>query len=177
MDDLEISKIVGVGCAAMLAFVGLTEVSGGLLAMHKLDEPAYTIEVADDAGGEAGAEATPIADLIAAADLEAGAKAFKGKCSSCHTSEDGGANKVGPNLHGIMGRDIASVGGFGYSGALEEKEGAWDWEAMNAFLAKPGDWAPGTKMSFAGFRKETDRANVMAWLNQQSSAPIDPPAE
>lgn len=177
MDDLEISKIVGVACVAMLAFVGLSEVSHGIVSMHDLDEPAYSVEVEDSGAGGDVVEATPMSELLAAADVEAGAKTFKGKCSSCHNADPGGSNAVGPALHGVMGRAIASHDGFAFSSALAEKGGNWGWDNMNAFLTKPKDFASGTKMSFAGFRKETDRANVMAWLNQQSDAPIEAPAE
>lgn len=176
MDELEWAKIGGVACAALLAFVGLSQVSKAVIGTHELDEPAYSVEIAEDGGGGEVVEATPLHELVAAADAAEGATTFKKKCASCHSAEPGGKNGTGPALYGIMGRAIASVDGFGYSSALDEKGGDWDWDSMNAFLTKPKDWAPGTKMSFAGFRKETDRANVMAWLNEQSDAPIAAPA-
>jgi cytochrome c len=86
-----------------------------------------------------------------------------------------GANGTGPALYGIMGQDIAGVSGFQYSGVLNEKEGDWNYENMNAFLENPGGWAPGTKMTFAGLRKGSDRANVLAFLETISpNAPAMP---
>ncbi len=175
MDELEISKIVGVGCAAMLAFVGLSEVSHGIVSMDDLDEPAFAIEVAeaDDAEVE---EAISVATLMASADASAGEKQFKA-CKACHNVADGAGAKQGPNLWGIVGRDIASTDGFSYSSALAEKEGAWDWDALNAFLLNPKGYAAGTKMAYNGLKKDGERANLMAWLNEQSGAPIPLPSE
>ncbi len=175
MDELELSKIVGVGCAAMLAFVGLTEVSHGIVSMDHLDKPAYAIEVAEAEESEA-EEAVSVATLLANADSAAGKKTFK-SCAGCHNAAEGKGSKQGPNLWGIVGRDIASVDGFGYSGALSEKEGAWDWDALNAFLLNPKGFATGTKMAYSGLKKDAARANLMAWLNEQSGTPIPLPAE
>ena len=86
------------------------------------------------------------------------------KCQACHKVEDG-QNGVGPHLYGVVGREIAAVDGYSYSDALSGKDGAWDAAALDAFLANPREWAPGTKMSFAGLRKEDERANVIAYLN------------
>ena len=175
MDELELSKIVGVGCAAVLAFVGLSEVSHGIVSMDDLDEPAYAIEVAeaDDAEVE---EAVSVATLMASADAAAGEKQFKA-CKACHNVAEGAGAKQGPNLWGIVGRDIGSAEGFSYSAALAEDDGAWDWEALNAFLLNPNGYAPGTKMAYNGLKKDPERANLMAWLNEQSSEPIPLPAE
>jgi len=177
MDELELSKIVGVGCAAMLAFVGLSEVSKGVVAMDSLEKPAYSLEIDEAEGsGDAEVEVVSVATLMADADAAKGKKVF-GKCAGCHNAADGKGAKTGPNLWGIMGRDIASVDGFGYSAVLTEKEGNWDWDAMNAFLTKPAAYAKGTKMKYGGLKKDADRANLMAWLNEQSGAPIDLPSE
>lgn len=176
MDELEISKVVGVGCAALLAFVGLSEVSHGVVAMHDLKDPAYAVEVAEDDGAAEEEEVVTIAALMAGADAAAGERVFR-SCQACHNVEAGAGSKQGPNLWGIMGRDIASTDGFSYSTALAEKEGPWDWEAMNAFLTDPKGWARGTKMAYNGIRKDEDRANLLAWLNEQSSEPIDLPTE
>ena len=175
MDELELSKIVGVGCAAMLAFVGLTEISHGVVSMDKLETPAYAIEVAEEEGG-AEEEVVSVATIMASADAAGGKKVFN-SCKGCHAAESGGAAKTGPNLWGVMGRDIASADGFGYSAALTEKDGAWDWEAMNAFLTNPKAYAKGTAMKYNGVKKDQDRANLMAWLNEQSDSAIPLPTE
>jgi cytochrome c len=126
-------------------------------------EPSYVIEVAS-AGAAEEVEEVSFDELMAAADPAKGAKVFK-KCSACHKLEDG-ANSTGPYLYGIVGRDIASVAGFGYSGALTEKAGtAWTAEELDAFLAKPSAYAKGTTMSFAGLKKQGDRVNLIAYLD------------
>ena len=99
-------------------------------------------------------------------DVEKGEKVFR-KCRACHAVGEGAENKVGPQLNGIVGREIAALEGFGYSDALTElavEKGAWTEEELAAFLEKPRDYAKGTKMSFAGLRKEDERADVIAYL-------------
>ena len=104
--------------------------------------------------------------MVAAADVAKGEKVFK-KCKACHALEDG-KNRVGPHLYNLLDRDIANVEGFKYSDALAGLDGAWTADELSAFLEKPKDYAPGTKMSFAGLRKEEDRAAVIAYI--QSAA-------
>lgn len=111
-------------------------------------------------------ETVDIATMIKNADIDAGAKVFK-KCATCHTLTQGGANKVGPNLYGVIGKKRASISGFSYSNAMKAKGGVWTIEDMNIWLAKPKDFVPGTKMGFAGLKKDKDRANVIAYLKQQ----------
>jgi cytochrome c len=104
-----------------------------------------------------------IEELLGGADLAKGKKLFK-KCGACHTANEGGKNKVGPNLWNILGRDVAGVEGFNYSDALSAKGGVWDIATLNAFLTKPKEAVPGTKMSFSGIKKDGDRANLIAFL-------------
>ena len=101
--------------------------------------------------------------LMASADAAEGEKVFR-KCSACHKVVDG-ENAVGPHLYGVVGREIAAVAGFGYSGALADKGGAWTVQELSAFLAKPSGYAPGTTMGFAGLRKPEERADVIAYLD------------
>lgn len=99
-------------------------------------------------------------------DAAAGEKVFR-KCMACHAVGEDAVNKVGPVLNGIIDRQVAAVPDFSYSDVLMEMgaEGkVWTVEEMDAFLAKPRDYAKGTKMSFAGLRKDEDRANVIAYL-------------
>jgi len=176
-DPLFVNKI-----AAAILTAGLIGMTAGFLSElvfhNEAGELAFNIEVADDAGS-ASADAAPagpepILALLASADLAAGEKLTK-KCASCHTFDEGGANKVGPNLYNIVNRAVASHEGFGYSGALNELGGEWTFEQLNAFLYKPKDLVPKTKMSFPGLKKVNDRANMIAYLRSLSGSPVPLP--
>lgn len=167
MDSMEINKIVAGVVGALLVYLGVHYISTEVfhLAHHGGDKEhhyAYAIEIEEeeDEGEE---ETIDVAALMAAADLAKGEKAFS-KCKACHKVDDG-ANGVGPHLYGVVGRDIAAVDGYSYSGALNEAPGDWTAEELFAFLTKPKAYAPGTKMAFAGFKKPEDSANVIAWLD------------
>jgi cytochrome c len=101
--------------------------------------------------------------LIETADLKKGKKTFK-KCAACHKVEKGAGSKIGPNLYGVIGRNKGSINGFKYSDALKSKGGKWNYKDLNIFLTKPKDFIPGTKMAFAGLKKDQDRANIIAYL-------------
>ncbi|MFM7350078.1 MAG: c-type cytochrome [Erythrobacter sp.] len=154
--------------------LGLSILSGKFFHGDKPQRPeklGYVIEGAVEEGGSAVAEksiaevlnATPQPELVAA-----GEKIFA-KCQSCHTINAGGANGIGPNLQGTMGKAVASHPGFAYSAELKAHGGSWDWENMNTWLKNPKAYVPGTKMSFAGLAKVEDRAAVIAYLNSQGS--------
>lgn len=119
--------------------------------------------------------ATPAsADVTAAlaqADAAKGERVFK-KCQSCHTVEQGDRNKVGPNLYGVVGGKVAAVDGFKYSSALLEHGGEWTPERLDAYLANPRGAVKGTRMTFAGLKKDADRADVIAYLNTFSDSPL-----
>lgn len=136
---------------------------------HEEEARGYSIEVVETSAGVAGSaepEGAPdIAALMASADAAKGAEYFSKKCAVCHDASAGGPNKVGPNLHGVMGRKIASHAGFNYSEGLKAKSGeSWNVENMNQFQYNPRKWAPGTIMAFAGNKKDAERANLIAYL-------------
>lgn len=161
-DTMTLTKIAGGVCGAWLILLLGKWAAEGIYSADAHGEPSYVIEVADAGGDAAAEEEIDFAALMAEADADKGAKVFK-KCSACHKVEDG-ANAVGPHLFGVVDRDIASVAGFGYSGALSNAEGAWTVENLSAFLESPKGFAPGTTMGFSGLKKLTDRANVIAYL-------------
>ena len=166
MNSFELNKIVG---AILLG--GFVLLVSSILAKN-LVQPERTAMVAPHEGGQAPAEKKPepVSPLLANADVAEGEASFK-KCATCHTAEKGGANKVGPNLWGVVGGPHGHMEGFSYSEALKGKPGNWDYESLNAWLESPKTYAPGTKMTFAGLKKVEDRANLIAWLRTQSDSP------
>jgi len=100
-----------------------------------------------------------------AADLAKGEKVYK-KCKACHTLDAGGKNKIGPNLNGVFGRVSGTMEGFKFSKAMKEAAVTWDEKTMDQFLTKPKKMIKKTKMSFAGLKKESDRANLIAYLKE-----------
>ncbi len=169
-DTMTMTKTLGALCGALLILLlsawaagALYHVGGSGHGDHA--QQAYVIEVegADDHGeAEAEEEGPSFQELLAAADVAKGAKAFS-KCKACHKLEDG-SNATGPHLFGVVGRAVGSVDGFGYSGKLVAVADNWSPENLDEFLANPKAFAPGTKMSFKGFKKPADRANMIAYL-------------
>ena len=170
LDTMTMTKVVGALCGSLLIFLlgqwaseTLYHVGGGhgddahgvaeILAIESIIvEPE-----ADEAG-----EAVDIVLLVAEADADKGKRVFA-KCKACHKLEDG-ANSTGPHLFQVLGRDVASVAGFNYSSSLMGMGGVWNAEALNEFVTKPKDFIPGTNMAFAGLKKISDRANLIAYL-------------
>lgn len=145
---------------------------------HRPHEMGYPIEgVVEE--GEGGGDAGPsLAVRLASGDAAAGEKAAQGRCGTCHTFDQGGAAKQGPNLYGVMGKPIGKhAAGFAYSSALSGHGGDWSYENMDAWLTSPKAFAPGTKMSFAGLSNGQDRANIILYLKQQGGGPALPAPE
>ena len=111
-----------------------------------------------------------IAALMAMGDIETGEKVFK-KCAACHSIVKGGKNNIGPALYNVVGRKIGAVDDYKYSKALSAYGKEWTFEELNGYLIKPAKWIKGTKMAFAGLRKEKDRASVILYMNTKSSSP------
>jgi cytochrome c len=176
MDQLLVNKVFGaVTAAGMLALVcGL--IAEILVHPHEIEEPVYVVAGSEtgetqEVAAEEPAAPVEIAPLLAAADPAAGENIFK-KCKACHTAEKGGANKVGPNLWDVVGRNHGAVDGFNYSSAMQEHSGeAWTYQALSEFLKRPRDAIQGTKMNFAGIKKPEDRADLIAYLRSLSDSP------
>lgn len=169
MDD-RFNTIAGWTLFAGIVGLGLSIGSAMYFKADKHNRPAtmgYAIEGVEEEGG--GAKEEPIANLLAKADVAKGEATFA-KCTSCHTINAGGANGLGPNLHGVVGEAIGQgAGGFAFSDALKSKGGTWTFDLLNEWLKSPKAFAPGTKMTFAGLSKAEDRANIIAYLNTQGS--------
>jgi cytochrome c len=177
MSPFELNKIAGAillaGLVAMISWIisaNVYHVDGG----HGSVAYAHAEAEEQEADGAAVAEvaaaklaAVSIDVLIGGADAAKGKKLFK-KCGACHTNDQGGKNKVGPNLWNIVGRSIGTVEGFNYSDAMKSHSGSWDITALNEFLTNPKKTVPGTKMSFSGVKKDRDRANLLLYLRSFS---------
>ncbi len=160
------NTVFGWVLAGGIAAVGLSIAGGKLYHSEEPEKPGFVIEAAEAPGGEAAGPS--LNTLLASADIAAGEKVFA-KCTACHTITPGGANGVGPNLHGILGKPHGVHAGFEYSAGLKAKPGNWDFAQMDEWLTNPKKYAEGTKMSFAGLSKGEDRANVIAYMNAQGS--------
>lgn len=169
MDD-RFNTIAGWTLFAGIVGLGLSIVSGKYFNADKPHRPeTMGFAIAGVAEEGSGAKEVPIETLLATADPAKGEAIFA-KCTSCHTINAGGANGIGPNLHGVLGEGIGQgAGGFAFSDALKSKGGNWDFAKLNEWLTSPKAFAPGTKMTFAGLSKPEDRANVIVYLNSQGS--------
>lgn len=176
-----VNMAVGALLGTIFVLMSVSIASEGIFHAPAPEKEGFAIVAetsADGAAGEPAAAATPIAKLLASADAAKGETAFK-KCASCHTGESGGANKVGPNLFEIVNRPIASHEGFSYSAAMKDfsKGGTvkWDYDHLSYFIEAPKKHVAGTAMGFAGIKKETERADLIAYLRTLSASPAPLP--
>jgi cytochrome c len=159
--------------AGWALFAGIIALGGAIVSSkifheERPEKMGYAIEGVE-AEGAAAAAGPGLNTLLASADLAAGEKVFA-KCAACHTVNSGGANGIGPNLFGTVGEPVGQgKGGFAFSDALKSKGGNWTFEQLDHWLTSPREFAPGTKMTFAGLGNPADRANLIAWLNSQGS--------
>ena len=162
--------VLGAGIVAL----GGSLVAGQFFHAERPENMGYPIAgvASEEGGGEA---EKPVEFYLASADAGKGADVFK-KCQACHTAEQGQPNGLGPNLFHVLGEPIGQGRGFAWSPALSGKGGTWDWNTLSEWLANPKKFAPGTKMTFAGLSSPEDRANVIAFLNSKSPAPVPLPA-
>ena len=178
MDSFEINKIIAAVLLTVLIIIGIGKFTDILFHVEKPKESAYKIEGLDVASTSAPSsematkiiEAVDIKALLAMGDLGHGEKVFK-KCSACHMIASGGKNMIGPNLWSVIGRTAGSVNDYKYSKAMVAYGKEWSFEEMNSYLIKPQAYVKGTKMAFAGLRKEKDRASVILFMNSKSSNP------
>ena len=176
MDSFEINKIIAAVLMVALLIIGINKLSNLIFYVEKPETPGYTVEVEQvvatsvETSSDKTEEKIDIAALMALGDIATGEKVFK-KCSACHSIVKGGKNNIGPALYNVVGRKVGAVSDYKYSKALSAYEKQWTFEELNGYLIKPAKWIKGTKMAFAGLRKEKDRASVILYLNQNSDNP------
>ena len=179
MDSFEINKIIAAVLLVALLVIGIGKVSNLLFYVEKPKTPGYAVEVEQASGSsitttEVVEKVVDIAALMALGDVTSGEKIFK-KCAACHSINKGGKHKIGPALYNVVGRKVGAVEDYKYSKALVAYDKEWTFEELNGFLIKPAKWIKGTKMAYAGLRKEKDRASVIKYLNENSDSPLPLP--
>jgi len=175
MDSFELNKIIAAVLMVALLVIGLGKVADSIFHVEKPKNPGYQIEVENQlisstSQADEVVEKIDIAAIMALGDIASGEKIFK-KCAACHSINKGGKNKIGPALYNVVGRTVGGVDDYKYSKTLASYGKEWTFEELNGFLTKPSSYLKGTKMSYAGLRKEKDRASVIKYLNQNSDSP------
>lgn len=179
MDSFELNKIMGAILGTCLLLMATNFTAQAVFSPKHLEKPGYDIAVKEEAaaGGAkaAAAPSEPIEKLLQTASVEKGQVASK-KCASCHTFEKNGPNRVGPNLYGVINDHVGQGrNGFNFSAAMKAKGGSWGFEELNKFIASPKGAVPGTAMGFAGIQKDSERADLIAYLATLADTPVPLP--
>ena len=179
MDSFELNKIIAAVLLVALMVIGIGKFSDIIFHVDKPETPGYKVEVDQVLTSAVSTSSTEIEKiditaLMAMGDVDSGEKIFK-KCAACHSINKGGKNNIGPALYNVVGRKVGEISNYKYSKALAAYEKNWNFEELNGFLIKPSKWIKGTKMAYAGLRKEKDRASVIKYLNQNSDNPVPLP--
>jgi cytochrome c len=177
MDSFEINKIIAAILLTTLIVIGIGKFADTVFHVDKPKESAYKIEGLETTATPVSSSSekkvlqkVDIGQLLALGDITHGEKVFK-KCSACHMIASGGKNMIGPNLWGVIGRTAGSVSDYKYSKAMTAYAKQWTFVEMNSYLVKPQAYIKGTKMAFAGLRKEKDRASIILYLNSKNDNP------
>ena len=178
MDYFELNKILGAILGTCLVLLITNFTASALFAPEVPKKPGFEIAVKEEGEGgakpAAAAPSEPIEKLLQTASIQKGEASAK-KCAACHTFAKGDKNGVGPNLYGIVGDKKGEGRGFNFSAAMKAKGGTWTIEDLNQFIANPKAYIPGTAMGFAGIPKDTERADVLDYLNSLSDNPAPLP--
>ena len=176
MDSFELNKIIAAILMVALLVIGLGKITDSVFHVEKPKNPGYAVEVeqvttkVSGTSSEAIEAKVDISAIMSLGDVASGEKIFK-KCAACHSIKKGGANKIGPALYNVVGRAVGGVDDYKYSKSLASYGKDWTFEELNGFLKKPSTYLKGTKMSYAGLRKEKDRASIIKYLNQNGDNP------
>ena len=171
------NKIIASIILAIILVLGINKVTDIIFYVEKPEKSAYqvtnltTTTATETTSASSSAESGEIMELLASASVADGKKIFK-KCTACHSIAKGGGNKIGPALWGVLGRQAGSISDYKYSKAMATHGKSWSFEEMNGFLIKPKDWIKGTKMTFVGLKKETERAAVILYMNNNTDSPL-----
>tara|TARA_A100001011_G_scaffold400212_1_gene513220 strand:+ start:1655 stop:2197 length:543 start_codon:yes stop_codon:yes gene_type:complete len=180
MDSFELNKIIAALLMVALLVIGIGKLSDIIFYVEKPKTPGYSVDIEQavvantQVNSEEAIEKIDMAALMALGDLATGEKVFK-KCAACHSIVKGGKNNIGPALYNVVGRQVGAVSDYKYSKALSKHGKEWSFEELNGYLIKPAKWIKGTKMAFAGLRKEKDRASVILYLNENTDNPLPLP--
>ena len=175
MDSFELNKIIAAILMVALLVIGLGKIADSVFHVNKPENPGYQVDVESSLASNTSQaaeviEKVDIAAIMALGDVSSGEKIFK-KCVACHSINKGGKNKIGPALYNVVGRAVGGVDDYKYSKTLASYGKNWTFEELNGFLQKPASYLKGTKMSYAGLRKEKDRASIIKYLNENSDNP------
>ena len=176
MDSFEINKIIAAILVVFLVVFGIGKISDIAFKVEKPLQSAYKVEAVDTTTAKNinSIETLDISALLALGSVDHGKKVFK-KCSACHSIKKGGRNNIGPALYNVLGRNMGALEDYKYSKALVAFGKDWTFQEMNSFLIKPASYIKGTKMAFAGLKKEKDRASVILYMNANADSPLDLP--
>ena len=170
------NKIIVSIVLAIILVLGINKITDAIYYVEKPEKSAYqvttvTTESTSTETSSSSSESGNIMSLFASTNSTEGAKVFS-KCAACHSIAEGGGNKIGPSLWGVLGRKVGSLPDYKYSKAMTAYGKSWSFEEMNGFLIKPKEWIKGTKMAFAGLKNEKDRAAIILYMNENTNNPL-----